>query len=129
MMYSEFVEGTGCKENEHNYKVFMNLEAMYMNTNMSKQEVYEYGKKLVDNSKSKEQLELEQEIKKQIEELRARIRENDEDIKWYEEMAETFKACDDKAMVKMNKGSAKWKREENKELRRKIRELKWILAA
>lgn len=51
MMYSEFIEGTGCRQNEHNYKVFQNLEAMYINTDMSKEEIYEYGKKLVDNSK------------------------------------------------------------------------------
>lgn len=65
-MYNEFVAGTGCKENEHNYQVFKNLEVMYMNTNMTKEEVYEYGKKLVDNSKSKEQIELENEIKEEI---------------------------------------------------------------
>lgn len=26
MMYSEFIEGTGCKDNAHNYKVFCDLE-------------------------------------------------------------------------------------------------------
>lgn len=70
MMYSEFVEGTGCKENQHNYEVFKKLEVMYMNTEMSKEEIYEYGKKLVDNSKSPEEIALENEIKNEIESLK-----------------------------------------------------------
>ena len=70
MMYSEFVEGTGCRENEHNYKVFQNLEIMYMNSNMTKAEVYEYGKKLVDNSKSERQIELESQAKAEIKKLK-----------------------------------------------------------
>ena len=45
MLFSEFVEGTGCKDNEKNYEVYKNLEIMYMNSNMSKAEIYEYGKK------------------------------------------------------------------------------------
>lgn len=73
MMYSEFIAGTGCKENEHNYKVFRNLEVMYMNSDMSKAEIYEYGKKLVDNSKSEQELKLEAEIKERIESLKAEI--------------------------------------------------------
>ena len=67
MMYDEFVKGTGCKQNAHNYQVFRNLEVMYMNTDMSKQEIYEYGKKLVDNSKTEQELKLEAEIKAEIE--------------------------------------------------------------
>lgn len=67
MMYSEFLQGTGCKENGHNYKVYLNLEIMYMNSNMSKEEIYEYGKKLVDNSKSVSELALERQVKEIIE--------------------------------------------------------------
>lgn len=49
MLYSEFVEGTGCKENMHNFKVYRDLEVMYINSNLTKEQIYEYGKKLVDN--------------------------------------------------------------------------------
>ena len=49
MLYSEFIEGTGCKDNHHNFKVFQDLEVMYMNSDISKEQVYEYGKKLVKN--------------------------------------------------------------------------------
>ena len=74
-MYSEFVAGTGCKENDHNYKVFKNLEVMYMNSDMSKAEIYEYGKKLVDNSKSEEEIRLENEIKNEIAQIKS-------DVEW-----------------------------------------------
>lgn len=84
MMYNEFVVGTGCKENEHNYQVFKNLEAMYMNTHMTKEEVYEYGRKLVDNSKSKEQFELEEKIREHIE-----LDKNE--YKYYKERSEQYK--------------------------------------
>lgn len=113
MMYSEFVKGTGCKDNAHNYKVFQNLEAMYMNTEMSKAEVYEYGKKLVDNSKSEEELELERKIKAEIEEIKEQIKINKRFAEWAE-------GIEDKHMVKYYK-------EENKRLRNRIAALKWVL--
>ena len=56
MLFSEFREGTGCKDNQHNHEVYKNLEIMYMNSDMTKEEIYEYGKKLVDNSKTVEEL-------------------------------------------------------------------------
>ena len=49
MLFSEFVENVGCKENAHNFKVYQDLEIMYMNSDISKEAVYEYGKKLVNN--------------------------------------------------------------------------------
>ena len=79
-MYSEFIKGTGCKQTENNYKVFCNLEQMYMNTDMSKEEIYEYGKKLVDNSKTVEEIEFENNIKEQIAENRKAIKNNKERI-------------------------------------------------
>ena len=59
MMYNEFINGTGCKENDHNYKVYKDLEILYMNSDLTKEQIYEYGKKLVDNSKSEEQINFE----------------------------------------------------------------------
>ena len=38
MMYSEFVKGTGCKENNHNYNIFIKLEDLYMNSDITKEE-------------------------------------------------------------------------------------------
>lgn len=125
MMYSEFVEGTGCKENQHNYEVFKNLEAMYMNTEMSKAEIYEYGKKLVDNSKSPEEIALENEIKNEIESLK-------HDLEWlrmqkirYEEYVVTTSEAYYKNLWKADLANIK---KEIKRANSKIRLLRTALA-
>lgn len=86
MLYSEFIEGTGCKDNDYNYKVYKDLEVMYMNSDISKAQIYEYGKKLVDNSKSEAELKVEAEIKVEIEEHKDQIATLKEWIKQNEEM-------------------------------------------
>ena len=65
-MYSEFVKGTGCKENEHNYNVFLKLEDLYMNSDITKEDVYAFGKKLVDNSETEEEKALREKIESEI---------------------------------------------------------------
>lgn len=67
MLYSEFIENTGCKDNAHNYQLYKNLEVMYMNTDLPKQTIYEYGRKLADNSKSQKEIETETRVKAEIE--------------------------------------------------------------
>ena len=81
MLYNEFIEGTGCRDNDHNYKVYRDLEIMYMNSDLTKSQIYEYGKKLVDNSKTQKELEFEAQIKEEIAALKA-------DIKSYERQLE-----------------------------------------
>ena len=126
MMYSEFVEGTGCKDNDYNYKVFKNLEVMYMNSDMSKAEIYEYGKKLVDNSKSQEQLELEAKINAEIDELKYLINMRKDDIARYERY---LNECDNtENEVKWMKDSIKTYKGNIKHYRNRIAELKWVLA-
>lgn len=49
MLYSEFIAGTGCKNTSHNFRVYKDLEIMYDNSGITKEQIYEYGKKLVDN--------------------------------------------------------------------------------
>ena len=125
MLYSEFVQGTGCKENDHNYKVYKNLEVMYMNSDMSKAEIYEYGKKLVDNSKSEEELKLESEIKEEIECHKKEIEIYKKEIEWKKETIEfdpedTEWVKDCKRMIKYYKEQIAWHRN-------KIKALKWVL--
>lgn len=122
MMYDEFIEGTGCKDNEHNYKVFKNLEVMYMFTDMTKEEIYEYGKKLVDNSKSAEQLELNRKLKVEIEDLKRELEKQKEVVNTY---AEYVKADPKDAFWK---DQLRWAKEEARRTRSKIKELKWIMA-
>lgn len=126
MMYSEFVKGTGCKETQNNYQVFLNLETMYMNTEMTKEEIYEYGKKLVDNSKTAEEIELENEIKAQINECKETAKNYTENAKMYDEWA---KEEMNDIWKKDWKETAKTYREMAKRERARARELKeWFLA-
>jgi hypothetical protein len=122
MMYGEFITGTGCKDNEHNYKVFKNLEIMYMNSDMSKEEIYEYGKKLVDNSKSAEQLEFERKLKAEIEDLKKELAKQKEIVNTYAEYVKGDPTDD------FWKAQLRWAKEEARRIRRKISELRWIMA-
>lgn len=123
MMYGEFIEGTGCKDNTHNYEVFRNLEAMYMNTNMTKAQVYEYGKKLVDNSKSEAELKLEAQVRAEIASNKEQIEYYEQDIKRMREMI-----AFDKEWKSLYSGPIKYERNEVRRLRAKNRVLKeWFL--
>ena len=131
MLYSEFIEGTGGRDNAHNMKVYKDLEIMYMNSDMSKAEIYEYGKKLVDNRKSEETLRFEAELKDEIKRLK-------DDITWYKnDIARYQYYLNDSSWNILNteeekrsyKGSIKYDREQIKYLKQRIRELKWVLGA
>lgn len=127
MMYSEFLNGTGCKNNDHNYEVFKNLEAMYMNTDMTKEEVYEYGKKLVDNRKNEEQTKLEEKVKAQIEEHKLEIAKYKEWIEQNEKMLSYWKERMDKEMMAFYRNPIKYWKEEIRYHRNEIDALKWVL--
>ena len=126
MLYDEFVRGTGCKENEHNYKVYKNLEVMYMNSDMTKEEIYEYGKKLVDNSKSEEEMKFEAEIKAEIESHKRQIEIYKNDIEWKNQLIEASDPWD-KEWIKDCKNSIKYYKDQIKYQRNAINELKWVL--
>ena len=127
MMYSEFVAGTGCKENEHNYKVFKDLEIMYMNSNLSKAEIYEYGKKLVDNSKSERELQFEAEVKAKIASLEAEIKSEKEYIEWKQMLLDTAREQGDKEWEKFYRNIIKSSKARIKELKREIAGCKLVL--
>lgn len=79
MLYSEFVENVGCRENDHNYRIYKILEAAYMNDSwlgfqLDKAEVYSLAEKLVDNTPSAEELEQIQNWKAEAESLKEQIR-------------------------------------------------------
>lgn len=76
MLFSEFQQGTGCKDNAHNHQIYERLELMYMADDaITKEEIYEYGKKLVDNSKSEEELALEAQINSEIASYKEQIKQ------------------------------------------------------
>ena len=126
MLYNEFIEGTGCRDNEYNYKVYKDLEVMYMNSDLSKTEIYEYGKKLVDNSKPEHLTKLEKEIKEQIAEYR-------KEVKWYKEKNDTLKALlnveSDLYWITEWRRQMKYNRDQMRAYKQKIVELRWVLQA
>lgn len=125
MLYNEFIEGTGCKDNRHNYKVYKDLEIMYMNSDMTKAEVYEYGKKLVDNNyKTPEQIALEERITAEIE-------MHEREIAWLKDRKDLYtqylslrntpeEIREYKRMIKYYAGLIKRERHE-------VKMLKWVL--
>ena len=127
MLYSEFVEGTGCRENDHNYQVYKNLEVMYMNSNMSKQEIYEYGKKLVDNSDTPEQIAFKKQINTEIDEHKRQIRYYQQDID-FQRYFLTHGVDESVECVKERKASIRRYKNLIKQERNMIAGLKWVLA-
>lgn len=126
MLYNEFIEGTGCRDNEHNYKVYKDLEVMYMNSDMNKAEIYEYGKKLVDNSKSEKELEVERQVKAEIAEYKELIEWRKKDIERYQMyLNECINTIEEE---KHFKAEIKRYRENIRHYRGRISALKWVLA-
>lgn len=73
MLYDEFIKGTGCRDTEQNFNIYKGLELVYMNTELSKDDIYKMGKKLVNNELTAEQKEHNAEKQKQIDELQQTI--------------------------------------------------------
>ena len=128
-MYNEFVNGTGCKENDHNYGVYKNLEILYMNSDMSKEEIYEYGKKLVDNSKSQAEIEAENDIKAEIATLKEELESADKERKWWKESRDYWRSQKDDDCEKASFNMLKIYRNDCRRLRNRINELKSLLVA
>ncbi len=125
MLYNEFIEGTGCKDSEHNYNVYKELEIIYMNTDCSKAHIYEMGKKLVDNSKSEAELKVEAEVKTEIVELKELIKTRKENI---ERCMMYLKETDcTKSEIRWLKDDIKRYKENIKHYRNRIAALKWVL--
>lgn len=116
MLYSEFVENTGCKENDHNYTLYKRLELIYMNDDtVSKQDIYDMGKKLMDNSKSEAEVLFE-------EEMHAEIASYKDEISNYQRQIEN-----EKSLFNPSKPYMKYCREQIRFFKRRINECKWLL--
>lgn len=128
MLWSEFIEGTGCKDTENNYNVYKELELIYMNTDCTKAHIYEMGKKLVDNSKTEKELEFERRIKEEIQFHKNEIERCDREIACAKELLAICKAEGNETLAWFKKNDVKYYTEEKKQARRRIAELKWVLA-
>lgn len=129
MLYSEFLRGTGCRDNEHNYNLYKELEIIYMNTDCTKEHIYMYGKKLADNSKSEKQLQFEAETNEKIEAHKKEIEYRTADLEYYKGLLEYEKENgQDAESIKRYKNMIKYNRDEIKAQKQRIKELKWIIA-
>lgn len=116
MLYSEFIENTGCRDNEHNRQLYDNLNIMYMNSELPKSTIYEYGKKLMDNTPSQEVLELRAKLQREIAEYKDAIAYEKEQIARYEECDSDFF----KSSIKSSKDMIKY-------YKTRIKEARWVL--
>ena len=78
MLYDEFVQGTGCRETDYNYTIYKQVEALYMNSDMTKEEAYAIGKMRVNNG-------LTEEEETKIEQINKDIAYYEGEIKYYNE--------------------------------------------
>lgn len=85
MLYDEFIAGTGCRDTAKNYKVFRDLEILYMNSDLTKEDIYEYGKKLVDNNLTEAQVAWNERIDGEIAEYKDRLETAKANLARYEE--------------------------------------------
>lgn len=115
MLFSEFQANTNCKDNEYNHQVYRELEIIYMETGCTKEHIYEMGRKLVDNSKTEEQLRIEEECKERIVNAQIKIAECKEWMEYYKSFG--------------NDNMVKYYRQEIKRLRNEIKEQKWVMGA
>lgn len=129
MLYSEFVEGTGCRDNDYNYKVYRALEQIYMCDEFTgtKQDIYEMGAKLVDNSKSESEKAVEAEMRSQIEELELQIERRKRVLEYEVQSLEYWKEQGDKEEIKRHRRAVRyWKGEINR-YKADIAKCKWVL--
>ena len=122
MLYSEFIDGTQCKDNPHNYEVYKRLELIYMNDDtVSKADIYEYGKKLVDNSPSEKEVAFRENIKAEIELHKRELQSYKDNEKTYKERLEYDKSDT------FWKNQLSYVRKMIKRERQEISKLKWVL--
>jgi len=121
MLYEEFIAGTGCRDTAQNFQVFKDLEVMYMNSDIPKDKIYEYGKKLVNNDLTEAQVIWNEDVDRQIDKQKEILAIWKRDIKRYEEVL---------AVETDEEWKVYWKRElkyaknEAKNIRWNIRQLK-----
>ena len=123
MLYDEFIAGTGCRDNADNYKVYKDLEVLYMNSDLTKDEIYAYGKKLVNNALTEKQIEWNADIDRQIADLEKQVEYYQGEIKYNEDAIILWTGFDVE-MVAGYKKSLKWAKNQLKYYKNSIKDLK-----
>lgn len=123
MLYDEFLVGTGCRDNADNYKVYKDLEILYMNSELSKAEIYAYGKKLVNNALTESQVAWNKDIDRQIANIQEQVDYYLGEAKYYENVIAMWLGVDEDC-VKSGKYQLKRVKREARYYKNKIKELK-----
>ena len=123
MLYDEFLAGTGCRDNADNYKVYKDLEILYMNSELTKQEIYEYGKKLVNNALTAAQIAWNEDIDRQIAKIQEQVDYYLGEAEYYKQVIVMWTGYDEDS-VKSGKYQLKRVKREARYYRNKIRDLK-----
>lgn len=123
MLYDEFLAGTGCRDNADNYKVYKDLEILYMNSELTKQEIYEYGKKLVNNALTAQQIAWNEDIDRQIAKIQEQVDYYLGEAEYYKQVIAMWTGYDEDS-VKSGKYQLKRVKREARYYRNKIRDLK-----
>lgn len=123
MLYDEFLAGTGCRDNADNYKVYKDLEILYMNSELTKQEIYEYGKKLVNNALTATQIAWNEDIDRQIAKIQEQVDYYLGEAEYYKQVIAMWTGYDEDS-VKSGKYQLKRVKREARYYRNKIRDLK-----
>ena len=124
MHYNEFIQCTGCRDNADNFKVYKDLEILYMNSDLTKEAIYEYGKKLVNNGLTEKQKAWNADIDGQIVDLKRRADDLVKDIERYKENCKYYEDNCWYDIAETWKRDIKWARAELKTYRNKIKDLK-----
>ena len=123
MLYDEFLAGTGCRDNADNYKVYKDLEILYMNSELTKQEIYEYGKKLVNNALTATQIAWNEDIDRQIAKVQEQVDYYLDEAEYYKRVIAMWTGYDEDS-VKSGKYQLKRVKREARYYKNKIRDLK-----
>lgn len=127
MLYSEFAEATGCRDNEANRRLFDRLEIIYMqDESITKAEIYEMGKKLMNNEESAECKAIKAEMQKEIANCKEEIRVAKQDIELYKSLLEY--PMNEKEEIKRFKYIIKCRREWIAEMKKRIKSCEWVMA-
>lgn len=123
MLYDEFIQGTGCRDNADNFKVYKDLEILYMNSDLTKEAIYEYGKKLVNNGLTEKQKAWNADIDGQIAKLQEQVDYYIGEADYYKKVIEMWTGYDADA-VKSGKYQLQRVKREARYYKNKIKGLK-----
>ena len=70
MLFEEFREGTGCKDNRHNREIYRKVESLYYTAEtMTKAEAYEIARPYLNNEPSEEEKTVWQKVRAEVDGL------------------------------------------------------------